>query len=219
MPSKTDRLRKAVKKVARRTGEAIRQVDKKVKKKIRRRRVRRAAQAAGEVALVQGTAVLAGAAADEVVRRLARRRSRRQAQTVGFEVALHLPVEAAIAQVTDMLRVEGFGILTRIDVHTTLREKMGASFRPFVILGACHPALAYRALSARPEAGLLLPCNVTVEERPAGGSTIRIANPEALLEAGGLSNDRELRAVAAEATERMRHAIDMLAGHAERVVL
>jgi len=214
MAKKTERLRKVASRVARRAGDTLRKVEKRVKKEVRRRQVREAARAAGQAALVQGSAALAGAAAAAMVRA-----KRRGHPALGFEVALHLPLEAAVTNVVEALRVEGFGILTRIDAHTVLREKLGASFRPFVILGACNPSLAYRSLSARAETGLLLPCNVTVEERPAGGSLIRIANPEALLAAGDFANDPELLAIAREASERLRHAVDILTSHAERVVL
>ncbi len=87
------------------------------------------------------------------------------------------------------LKEEGFGVLTRIDVRATLKEKLGEDFRPYVILGACNPPLAHRALSQDAVAGLLLPCNVTVEEDPAGGSIARIANPEMMMTVGDTARE------------------------------
>ena len=83
--------------------------------------------------------------------------------SLAFEAKLAQPHDRAIETVTAALKSEGFGVLTRIDAHTTFREKLGVEFRPYSILGACNPPLAHRVLSHRAEAGLLLPCNVTVE--------------------------------------------------------
>ncbi|MHB1844087.1 MAG: DUF302 domain-containing protein [Deltaproteobacteria bacterium] len=90
--------------------------------------------------------------------------------------------EEAIERTTAALQTEGFGVLTRIDVQKTLKEKLGVDGRPYVILGACNPKLAHEALSAEPGVGLLLPCNVTVFERPAGGSVVQAVKPRAMFE-------------------------------------
>lgn len=128
---------------------------------------------------------------------------------IAFEVRLHEGFDGAIEKVTAALKAEGFGILTRIDVHTTLREKLGAEFRPYAILGACNPPLAHQVLAHNAEAGLLLPCNVTVEADPAGsGSIARIADPEVMLASGGFQNDRVFAEVAADA----RHRLQRVAG-------
>ena len=123
--------------------------------------------------------------------------------TLGFEVALKSEADAAIEQVTAALKTEGFGVLTRIDVKATLKEKIGAEFRPYVILGACHPPTAYKALSANPLVGLMLPCNVTVEAAPGGGSIVRIVNPEAMMSSGGMENDPAMKEVAGDAKARL----------------
>jgi uncharacterized protein (DUF302 family) len=94
-----------------------------------------------------------------------------------FELQLDVPFDEALERVGAALREQGFGILTRIDVKSTLKEKLGVDFREYVILGACNPKLAHRALSARPEVGLLLPCNVTLE-KANGGVLVRIADPK-----------------------------------------
>jgi uncharacterized protein (DUF302 family) len=122
---------------------------------------------------------------------------------LGFEVHTPRPYDAAIGAVTEALKKEGFGILTQIDVRATMRQKLDAEFRPYAILGACNPALAHRALMERADAGLLLPCNVTVESTPGGGSIIRIADPLVMLQVAGLEQDGELRGVALDARERL----------------
>lgn len=132
---------------------------------------------------------------------------------LGFEVRLPDPYDRALERVTAALKAEGFGVLTRIDVHTTLKEKIGAEFRPYAILGACNPPLAHRALSQNPEVGLLLPCNVTVEAAPDGrGSIARIVDPGMMMTAGDLADDPVICEVAAEARERLERVAAALRG-------
>ncbi|MBI4082891.1 MAG: DUF302 domain-containing protein, partial [Candidatus Lambdaproteobacteria bacterium] len=83
---------------------------------------------------------------------------------LGLKRRVALPYEKAVERVTALLKEQGFGILTEIDVKSTLKAKLDKDFTKYVILGACNPPLAFRALSAVPEVGLLLPCNVTVYE-------------------------------------------------------
>ena len=92
---------------------------------------------------------------------------------IGFEVKMDQPYEVAVKLVTEALKTEGFGVLTEINVKATLKKKLDVEFRPYVILGACNPPLAYQALTAQPEVGMMLPCNVTVEEGVSGGSVVR----------------------------------------------
>ena len=106
--------------------------------------------------------------------------------SLACEVKLAQPHDRAIETVTAALKSEGFGVLTRIDAHTTFREKLGVEFRPYSILGACNPPLAHRVLSHRAEAGLLLPCNVTVEAE-GSGSLVRIGDPDVMLSVGGMA--------------------------------
>jgi len=130
---------------------------------------------------------------------------------LSFEAELAQPYDRAIETVTAALKAEGFGVLTRIDVHTTLKEKIGTEFRQYAILGACNPTLAHRALSHRAEAGLMLPCNVTVEA--AGkGAIVRIADPDVMLSVGGMDQDPTLRSVATEARARLSRVADALGG-------
>jgi uncharacterized protein (DUF302 family) len=128
--------------------------------------------------------------------------------TYGFSVDTALPVDDAEAKVIELLKQEGFGVLTEIDVRTTLREKLDVDFRPYKILGACNPSLAHRALQAESGIGLLLPCNVVVEERPAGGSKVSFLDPKSAL---GLVGNADLEPMAVEAAERLRRVAARLA--------
>lgn len=125
----------------------------------------------------------------------------------GFGTTLEVPYEQAVAQVKDALKAEGFGILSEIDVQRTLREKLGAEMESYVILGACNPQLAHRALTEEPEIGLLLPCNVVVRATGAG-SRVDIIDPEAML---GIVGNERVRAVAEEAKQRLQRAVAALA--------
>ena len=132
------------------------------------------------------------------------------ASSLGFELTLALPFDAAIERVTEALKQEGFGVLTRIDVHSTLKRKVGVDFRPYAILGACNPQLAHRALSARGEVGLMLPCNVTVESAGEISSLVRIADPAMMMTVGQLGSDPALREVGAEAQARLSRVTELL---------
>lgn len=129
--------------------------------------------------------------------------------TYGFSVDSPLPMAQAEARVRELLRAEGFGVLTEIDVKSTLQEKLGIDFRPYKILGACNPPLAHRALEAEPGIGLLLPCNVVVEAGAAGGSRVSFLDPERAL---GLVGNRDLEPIAADAARRLRRVADKLSG-------
>jgi uncharacterized protein (DUF302 family) len=131
---------------------------------------------------------------------------------LGFEATLPLAFDAAVERVTEALKAEGFGVLTRIDVHDTLKKKIGADFRPYVILGACNPQLAHKALSARGDVGLMLPCNVTVEAAGAGSTLVRIADPQMMMTAGDLGSEQALQQVGGEARERLLRVAEVLRG-------
>ncbi len=126
----------------------------------------------------------------------------------GFGVDLPSSPEEAIERVTAALQAEGFGVLTRIDVHETLRKKLGVELPPYVILGACNPALARAAIAAEPQIGLLLPCNVLVQGRPGGGCTVSVADPAAMAR---LTGNPGLDAPMADADARLRRVIAALA--------
>ena len=129
---------------------------------------------------------------------------------IGFHIPLKVSYEQAVTAATQALKAEGFGVLTRIDIQATFKEKLGADFRPYTILGACNPPLSHRALSADPEVGLMLPCNVTVESDDAGSSIVRIANPDAMLTIGPLGANPVLVDVAKQARARLERVAQSL---------
>lgn len=131
---------------------------------------------------------------------------------ISFEVHVDQPFDEAIESLTAALKGESFGILTRIDVHTTLKEKLDKDFRKYAIIGACNPPLAHRALEHHAEVGLMLPCNITVEEDPAGGSLIRIGDPGAMLKGFGMDAEPVLAEVGAEARNRLERVAKVLKG-------
>jgi uncharacterized protein (DUF302 family) len=125
----------------------------------------------------------------------------------GLRVDLSIPFDAAIERATDALKTQGFGVLTTIDIRQTLKQKLDRDFRRYVILGACNPVLADKALHAELEIGLLLPCNVIVYERSEHESTVAAMAP---LPAMRMIGNPALDAVAAEADMRLRAALTHL---------
>ena len=123
----------------------------------------------------------------------------------GLRVLVPLTYEQAVERATNALKAEGFGVLTTIDVKQTLKQKLDRDFRKYVILGACNPPLADRALHVELEIGLLLPCNVIVYETEPGKSAISAMAPIAAL--GIVGENPELRAVAHDADQRLRRAL------------
>jgi uncharacterized protein (DUF302 family) len=125
----------------------------------------------------------------------------------GFVKRLDGTFEHAVEKITAALKSEGFGVLTEIDVKETLKKKLDVDFRRYLILGACNPKLAYRALSSDPQIGLLLPCNVVIQEAPEGGVVVSIADPRAMFT---LVDDVAIAPVAEEADQRLRRVIASL---------
>jgi uncharacterized protein (DUF302 family) len=130
----------------------------------------------------------------------------------GFGRTLNLSVEDAIARVTEALKTEGFGVLTTIDVQATLKAKLGIEQAPYVILGACNPPLAHRAITADPNVGLLLPCNVVVRALPdvdqQPRARVEVADPISMM---GIVQNSDLAAVAAEARAKLERVVAALA--------
>jgi len=124
----------------------------------------------------------------------------------GFGTTLQIPYEEAIPLVKEALKAEGFGVLTEIDVRRTMREKLGAEMEPYIILGACNPPLAHRALEQEPDIGLLLPSNVVVRSE-GKGSRVEFADPQAML---GIVGNEELNAVADDAKRRLQRVMASL---------
>ncbi|MGE0464398.1 MAG: DUF302 domain-containing protein [Vicinamibacterales bacterium] len=126
----------------------------------------------------------------------------------GLRVKLPIPYDEAVERATAALKQEGFGVLTSIDVRQTLKAKLDADFRKYVILGACNPPLAHKALSADLDVGLLLPCNVTVYEDTPGTSVVTAVAPVAMLAAAGGS--ATLDEVSKEAEARLKRVMATL---------
>jgi uncharacterized protein (DUF302 family) len=122
---------------------------------------------------------------------------------VAYETETDLPFDQAVQSCRDALSREGFGVLTEIDVQATLKKKLDVDRDPYLILGACHPPSAHRALTAVPEVGVLLPCNVTVS-REHGKTVVRAMNPQAAL---GILNNPALDDVACQVAAALRRVV------------
>lgn len=117
------------------------------------------------------------------------------------------PFDQAVARVTEALKREGFGVLTDIDVAATLRAKLGASFRPYRILGACNPQLAFRALELEDKIGTMLPCNVVVQQYDGGKVEVSAVDPVASMQA---IDNPALADVAVEVRAKLKRMVDSL---------
>jgi uncharacterized protein (DUF302 family) len=126
---------------------------------------------------------------------------------IGMRKTVRTGYDEVLANVPDLLQAEGFGVLTRIDVKKTLKEKLGADFRRYDILGACNPQLAFQALQAMPAIGVMLPCNVTVYEADDGATVVTAVDPLQTIAAA----DPTLQPVAAEVRARLARVLERLA--------
>lgn len=124
-----------------------------------------------------------------------------------FSTQLNMPFDEAISKVTDALKVEGFGVLTDIDVMATMKAKLNIDGLPYRILGACNPPLAHQAISADPDIGALLPCNVVVREELNKKITVTFMDPEAVLK---LVDKPEVHALGKEVKARLERVRDKI---------
>lgn len=130
-------------------------------------------------------------------------------QKYGIETTLDMSYDEAIEKATAAFKEEGFGVLTEIDVKATLKKKIDADFRRYIILGACNPHFAHRALQAEIDIGMLMPCNVIVYEADDGKTVVAAMDPGVMSQ---VSDNPELPKIAAEARERVQRAIASLGG-------
>ena len=122
---------------------------------------------------------------------------------IAYETTTGLSYDDAIARCREALTAEGFGVLTEIDIKATLKKKLDVDIEPHLILGACHPPSAYRVLTAMPQVGVMLPCNVTVAVEK-GQTVVRAMNPEAAM---GMMDNPEVTAVATEVGQALQRVL------------
>ncbi len=129
--------------------------------------------------------------------------------SIALSARLHTSFEDAVARTREALAAQGFGVLTEIDMQATLKAKLGEEMEPYLILGACNPPLAHRAVSIDRQIGLLLPCNVVVRSDPADDASVLVEamNPQLLVQVSG---EAALQPVADEVTAKLQTAIDSL---------
>jgi uncharacterized protein (DUF302 family) len=124
--------------------------------------------------------------------------------TYHFSKIINLPFDVAVAATTSALKNHGFGVLTQIDVKDTLNKKIGADFRPYLILGACNPKLAYEALTLEDKIGTMLPCNVVVQQHEGGRVEISAVDPVASMSA---IENQKLGTVAGKVRELLKQVV------------
>lgn len=125
----------------------------------------------------------------------------------GYERNVKMGMEEAEGKVRATLQSQGFGVLTEIDVKTTFKEKLNIDFKPYKILGACNPNIAYKALTEEPEIGLLLPCNIVIWENEDGSVTVSAIDARKMLSVTGRDDLEEL---SDQVNSSLRAAIDAI---------
>ncbi|HKB78403.1 MAG TPA: DUF302 domain-containing protein [Thermoanaerobaculia bacterium] len=128
-----------------------------------------------------------------------------QKQEYGIRARVALPYDEALAKTKAALQAEGFGVLSEIDMKAKLKEKLGVEIKQYMILGACNPPLAYKAVQAEPEIGLLLPCNVIVYDAGDGATVISAIDPDSM--SAVIGDNPEVEEVARDARVRLERVI------------
>ena len=126
--------------------------------------------------------------------------------TYGFTREVDLSFKDAVARVTALLKQEGFGVLSKIDIREKFKEKLGIDFRNYVILGSCHPRSAYKAIVAEEDIGLMLPCNVIVYDR-AGRTVVSVIKPTVAM---GMIQNSGLKQIAEDIEHKLNRVIEEL---------
>jgi len=126
----------------------------------------------------------------------------------GFSISMKGSMNEVCDKVTEALKAEGFGVLTEIDVQATLKQKINVDRKPYKILGACNPKLAHQAISAEPDIGLLLPCNVVVREEDDGSMTVAFMDPAAVL---SMVDNAQVHEIAPQVKTKLEKVRDLLA--------
>ena len=126
---------------------------------------------------------------------------------INFRKTVNGSVEETVQKVTEVLKTEGFGVLTRIDLHSKIKEKLGHEIAPAVVLGACNPQLAYEAYLRNTDVASLIPCNAVVREIEPGKISVELMKPSAMMEILG---DKELVTLAQDADTRLRRALEKI---------
>jgi uncharacterized protein (DUF302 family) len=125
----------------------------------------------------------------------------------GFSTQVNMTFEEATSRVTELLKEQGFGILTEINAHKVVKDRLGLEMRPYRILGACNPNFAHRAIEQEPDIGLLLPCNVLIREEADGKITVALMDPQSVM---GLVQRRELEELGTDVRQRLLSVRDSL---------
>lgn len=131
---------------------------------------------------------------------------------LAYVAELDLGFDDAIEAVTEALKAEGFGIVSRIDLHVTFKKKLGLEMEPHTILGACNPKLAHQAVTAVPEASLMLPCNVTVQAVSGGKTVVRLVKSHAMMAGAGFDQYPAVLEVGEHADKGLKRVAEALGG-------
>lgn len=126
---------------------------------------------------------------------------------INLKKQINSTLNESIEKISNALKTEGFGILTRIDLHTKLKEKINKDIKPTIILGVCNPSFAFEALQVNPEVTNLLPCNVVIREIKENTLSIEFAKPTSII---NVLDDPKLSAMALEAEAKLKNVLDSI---------